>query len=156
VKAACQAVSQRIILAIGVASLCLGPAAAAQVGLSSGIAQVSLLARRSTQGALSAGATREVRRVGSVRETTATVRISANSGYRLAVRRAPGTDTRVWVKSIDGNFQELTGNTPVTVDRGTRSGREREREVQFRVEGPGSDRATLLPVFYDLVMSPTP
>ena len=155
VKAACQAVSQRIIIATAVAVLTLSPAVQAQVGLTSGVAQVTLLARRSPQGALSVGATRVVSRDGSVRETTATVRISANSGYWLAVRRSPAADARIWVRSIDGSFQELTRYTAVTVDRGAHTGGEQEREVQFRVQGPSSDRETPLPVFYDLIMSPT-
>jgi hypothetical protein len=156
VKPASLALSRRMSLAISIAILGPTSAAQAQVGLTSGVAQVTLVARSSPQGALSVGVTRDVSWEGSSRTMTAALRISANSGYRLAVRRSPDTAKRVWVKSIDGNFQELTGDTPVIVDRGAHTGGERAREVQFRVEGPRSDRPTPLPIFYELVMSPTP
>jgi hypothetical protein len=148
--------TSRIIAVLGVTALCFSQVAEAQVGLTSGLAQVTLVARRSPEGALPAvGLSRELGRRGSVREAVATVRITANAGYRLVVRHAPGTDARVWVTSMDGELQEVTRDSSVTVDRG-RGGDELEREVHIRVDGPGSNTSPgSLPVFYDLVMSPT-
>ena len=102
------------------------------------------------------GTTRELSRHGSVRESLATVRIVANAGYRLVVRRAPGAAARVWVKSANGEFQEVTSGSSVTVDRGEPNAGERESEVHIRVDRPGSDKIPdPPPVLYDLVMNPT-
>ena len=146
-------VDRRLMAIVAVAALCFPPVAEAQVGLSSGPAQVTLVARRSAQGSLgTVGTTRELSRRGSVREALTTVRLTANARYRLVVRRSPGTAARVWVRSIDGEFHEVTRDTPVTVDRG-RGGVEQERQVHIRVDGPDHSRGPL-PVFYDLVLSP--
>jgi hypothetical protein len=149
--------TRRIIAIIGVAALGFGQSAQAQVGLTSGLAPVTLLARRSPEGALpTVGTTQELSRHGSVREMLATVHLTVNSGYRLVVRRTPGADARLWVRSAGGEFQELTSDSPVTVDRDGLGGGLREREIYFRVDGPGSDSSLgPLPVFYDLVISPT-
>ena len=149
--------TRRIIALIGVAALCFSPAATAQVGLTSGLASVTLLARRSPEGALTTvGTARELSRHGSVREMLATVHITINSGYRLVARRSPGANARVWVKSMGGEFQELRSDSSVTVDRDGVGGGLREREIYFRVDGPGSSGSLgPLPVFYDLVVRPT-
>jgi hypothetical protein len=152
-----RATARRIIAITGAAVLCFSQVAKAQVGLTSGPAQVTLMARRSPQGSLPAvGIARELNRSGSVRETLTTVRIVANAGYRLVVRRAPSAQSRVWVRSADGEFQEVSRDSAVTVDQGGRGGGERESQIHFRVDGPGTDNIPgQPPVFYDLVMNPT-
>ena len=149
--------TRRLIAIIGVAALCFSPVAEAQVGLSSGLAPVTLLARRSPEGSLPTfGTARELSRHGSVREILATVHITTNSGYRLVVRRSPGAAARVWVRSMGGEFQELSSESPITVDRDGVGGGTLQRDVYFRVDGPGSNGSLgPLPVFYDLVISPT-
>lgn len=129
----------------------------AQVGLTSGTAQVTLIARIPPHGAIQAvSPERETRRVGAIRELSVRVRLSANIGYQLRVHRSGGASPRTWVRTAHGDFQELTAVGPVTVARDRHCAGQCEREVQYRIEIPeGVDVAEALPVRYEIAISPT-
>lgn len=143
---------------VTVLALASVPDLGAQVGLSSGIAQVGLVARIAPRAAIqqvSPGI--ETGRHGAGKELSVSVRLLANTGYRLVV---VGTETttgsRLWVRGADGEFQEIRSGTAVTVVRDARSAGEWEREVGFRTEGGTVDGAgDPLPVRYEMVINPT-
>lgn len=129
--------------------------AEAQVGLTSGAARVTLIARSAPQGSIPAvSAPERFAQVGSLRETAVNVKLSANTSYRLVVRGTAANGTKVWVRSVTGEFQELTEGTAVTVARDA-AAPGIEQQVQFRIEGSDGNAPGALPVRYDLVIAPT-
>lgn len=66
--------------------------------------------------------------MGSVRETSVAVRLSANTGYQLIVRGTGSPTSRVWVRATNGEFQELTAGSSVTVARDAHNAGRWERE----------------------------
>lgn len=147
----------RTLAFIGLAVLGLQRVSEAQVGLTSGVARVSLLARVAAQGSIhSISAPREILRLGELRELSSTVRLSANAGYQLQVRGIPGTVSRLWVQAANGEFRELAPGASVTVAENHQGTQEREREVRFRIEVPaGGTAPTELPMRYEMAISPT-
>ena len=126
-----------------------------QVGLSSGVAQVALVARAAPGASIQAvSQPREIGRQGDIRQAVATIRFSANSGYRLVVRSSEARPvSRVWVRSTDGTYQEVSAETGVSVDSGTHSTGE-VRGIYYRVESRTIETPLELPVRYDIVMDP--
>jgi hypothetical protein len=157
VRIARQALFTRTLTLLGLAVLGSPEASEAQVGLRSGVAQVTLLARVPAQGSIEGiSVPRETRRVGQVSEATGSVRLSANTGYQLQVRRIPGAPTRMWVQASNGTFQELTPGASITVAQDQQSAGETEREVRFRIEIPSNETApAALPVRYEMALKPT-
>jgi hypothetical protein len=128
---------------------------AAQVGLSSNLAQVALVAHVAPRASIeSVGALVETARIGQVREASATVRFATNTGYRLLVSsdRAE-TGRRIWVRAAGGEYRELTPGTAVTVARAKRVSGHWVREVNYRIES--ATDAVSLPVRYEIVVEPT-
>ena len=124
-----------------------------QVGITSGLTQVALVAHVAPRGSIQGvSAERETSRMGALREASVTVRMSANTGYRLIVRSAGASTSRIWVKSTTGEFQELTAGSSVTVARDTHTAGQLEREVQYRIESAGNSNS--LPVRYEIAISP--
>jgi hypothetical protein len=151
VGAAWRAVT-RTLLTLAVV-LPLPRVAQSQVGITSRLTQVALVAHVAPRGSIQAvSATRETGRVGGLRATSATVSISANTGYRLVVRAAGVPTSRIWVRAVSGEFQELTAGSSITVARGAHTAGQTEREVQYRLESAGSE--TSLPVRYEIAISP--
>src|SRR4051812_31075264 len=74
-------------LVLGWSTLIAAPRQAnAQVGLNSGLAQVALVVRVAPSAAIDfVGPARETGRQGTLREVSSTVKLSANSAYRLVV-----------------------------------------------------------------------
>jgi hypothetical protein len=97
-------------------------------------------------------AERETSRMGSIREASVMVRVAANTGYQLMVRGTAVADSRIWVRGVDGEFQELTAGSSVTVARGTHAAGQWDREVQYRIESAGDLNS--LPVRYEIALSP--
>lgn len=142
----------RILAALGVA-LALPGVAESQVGISSGVAQIALVAHVAPRGSIQdVSAERETGRMGSVREASVTVRVAANTGYQLVVRGTGVTASRIWVRGVNGEFQELTAGSSVTVARGTHAAGQWDREVQYRIESAGDLNS--LPVRYEIALSP--
>ena len=130
----------------------------AQVGLTSGMAQVALVTRVAPRGSIE-GVTphREIGRTSTVREAAVTVRLSANTGYQLVVRRTAAPVSRLWVRAASGEFQELKAGSAVTVAREPRGGGQSDRQVHYRIEATeGVERVMEpLPVRYEIAISPT-
>jgi len=129
----------------------------AQVGLSSGVAQIALIARLQPRGSIEGvSAQRETIGSGRVREATVTISVAANTGYRLVVRSLAASPSRIWVRSVTGAFEELKAGSAVIVATGDHQAGQWDREVVYRIE-PVSDEKPLapLPVRYELAISPT-
>jgi hypothetical protein len=131
--------------------------AQAQIGLNSALAQVALVARRSPTAALhTVGPVVEIGRRGTFQEVTVSLRLSANSGYRLRVHRNPdASPSRLWVRAVDGSYRELRPGMPVTVRRGGHASGGSESTVRYRLESPPGAQAIRLPVRYEVVVDPT-
>lgn len=149
---------------VAVAALVLSTPAAlnAQVGLASGGAQIALIARASPRASIrGAGSTRETGRSGALREHTVTLRLAANTGYRLVVVgtapvTAGETPLRLWVRAENGRFEELTSGAGVTVVRGRHAVGDWQPEVSFRSETSASGESSQpLPVRYEVRIDPT-
>jgi hypothetical protein len=84
-----------------------------------------------------------------------TLRISANSGYRLVVRGTGITpaEARIWVRSVSGEFQEVTNGSSVIVADDSHPVRDEERRLEYLRESSG-DPDLRLPLQYELQMSP--
>jgi hypothetical protein len=118
---------------------------------------VALVAQVPPRGSITGvGQARETARLGTVREGTVSVGISANTGYQLIVRGVQGATSRIWVRASTGEFQELKAGGAVTVVKEFRSGGELERSVQYRIEMPDGDNGgESLPVRYEIAINPT-
>jgi hypothetical protein len=152
----------RRLVALGI--LAVAPAALqAQVGLASGSARITLIARvapRASIGGVSPA--QETARQGTMKEGTVTVRLAANTGYRLVVvGTAPVSSndqsaSRLWVRAENGRFEELKSGTAVTVVRGHHADAASEPEVSFRSETSASGEGSqALPVRYEVRIDPT-
>lgn len=151
----------RGIIAVGV--LALGGAAPvqAQVGLASGAARITLVARVAP-GASIVGVTpaRSTAGPGGSRDETVGVRLSANSSYRLmVVGTAPASSPaeparRLWVQAENGPFVEVRSGAAVTVARGRHAVAE-EAKVVFRSETESIADSQVLPVRYEVRIDPT-
>jgi hypothetical protein len=143
---------------IAVAAFLSAETLQAQVGLSSGLAQVVLVARSAPHGSIgSVGAAVERANQGSIREVLVPVRISCNSSYRLTVIRTDVVDSsssKIWVRSAGGEFQRLErGASVLVVQRGNSGGG--NVDVQYRMEkGSGSGGIQAPPVRYELAITP--
>jgi hypothetical protein len=84
------------------------------------------------------------------------VKLSANTGYQLAVRAAERQASRIWVRSVTGQFQQLTRGSAVTVARDTHCAGEWEHEVHYRIEAEEKSDSSLytLPVRYEIAINP--
>ena len=143
----------RTVAALGVV-LALPGVAERQVGISSGVAQIALVAHIAPRGSIQGvSAERETGRMGSVREASVMVRVAANTGYQLVVRGIPVAASRIWVRGVNGEFQELTAGSSVTVAHGTHVAGQWDREVQYRIESAGDLNS--LPVRYEIAIDPT-
>ncbi|HEV2086082.1 MAG TPA: hypothetical protein VGR09_13475 [Gemmatimonadales bacterium] len=143
----------RTLAVLGVV-LALPGVAESQVGIPSGLVQVALVAHVAPRGSIqNVSAERETGRMGSVREALVTVRVAANTGYQLVVRGSAVAGSRIWVRGVNGEFQELTAGSSVTVARGTRAAGQWDREVQYRIESAGDLKS--LPVRYEIAINPT-
>jgi hypothetical protein len=142
-------------IALALVLLALPRVLEAQVGLTSGMAQVTLVARVAPRGTIQGvSPQRETGNSGSVRESSVTVRLAANAGYQLIVRGTATPTSRIWVRSANGEFQELRAGSAVVVARDPRGGGEWERSVHYRIETSGNG-APLLPVRYEIAIAPT-
>ena len=115
----------------------------AQVGITSGLAQVALVAHVPT-----AASMQEV----SVGRQTARILISANSGYRLMVKAVGVPTSRIWIKAANGEFQELTATASITVAREVYSAGQSEREIQYTIDSKGGTE--IIPIRYEIAINP--
>jgi hypothetical protein len=142
----------RTVVALGVV-LALPGVAESQVGITSGMAQIALVAHIAPRGSIQAvSAEQETARTGTVREASVMVRVAANTGYQLVVRGTAVAASRLWVRGVNGEFQELIAGSSVTVARGMHAAGEWDREVQYRIESAGD--LSSLPVRYEIALNP--
>jgi hypothetical protein len=136
----------------------------AQVGLVSRESRVALVAHVPAVASIrDVGALRVLRAQGSVQEAKVTLRIASNGGYRLLVLGTPNSTEslqrksgRIWVQGLDGSFQELKENSPVTVSHDRRHAGEWERDIVYRFETSGpADGIPSLPVRYEIAVNPS-
>lgn len=146
----------RRLAALGLLVVGVPATSQAQVGLASSGAQIALIARAAPGASISGvSPARQTARQGSLVESSAKVRLSANTGYRLVVvGTAPvnSAASRVWVRAENGRFEEIKSGAAVTVVRGPHGVAEWEPEVSFRSEASGSE---VLPVRYEIRVEPT-
>ena len=131
----------------------------AQVGLMSGLAQVTLVARVAPQASIEGlGPALEVGSQGTLREVSVAVGVAANTGFRLVVLRtdaeamASGRPSPLWVRAVNGDYQLLGHDLPIVVVREGPTPGQTEREVHYRVET--RDWLHSLPVRYEIVIDP--
>lgn len=130
--------------------------AEAQVGIRSGVGQVTLIARRAPEGSIQAVTpAQQTGRAGRMIEASTMVRLSANSGYQLTVRGIGTSSAGIWVRDVNGTYQELAGGSSITVARGSHTDGQWERQVHYRVEAAQNDElAGPLPVYYEMRINP--
>jgi hypothetical protein len=131
----------------------------AQVGITSGLAQVALVARSAPRGAIGRIGAQSERAVGgAIREFSVPVQVSANTAYRLLVIRTrptgatSGPAVQVLVRAADGEFKALEAGSPVVVARGKHQAGERHHEIVYRLQA--NDHAPALPVRYEIAINP--
>jgi hypothetical protein len=130
--------------------------AVAQVGLSSRSQAIALVARVPVRASLGGISLLQQKTSGQVRETSATVRLATNTGYRLVVKAATPSGSRTWVRGADGKFHELVAGAGIIVVQEPAGNGEREREIQYRVESRRIERTEdSPPVRYEIVVDPT-
>ena len=146
----------RRVLVLGVL-LAMPQAVEAQGGISSGIAQVALVARALPSGSVrSVSGERVTGRIGSLRESAVTLETTSNNGYSLVVRGAAQLGAAsVWVRALDGQFQELKSGASVTVAQELHGAGHLERQVQYRIDSSVGNGSAALPVYYELRINPT-
>jgi hypothetical protein len=147
----------RVTLAFGIGFLAFSRVATAQVGISSGIARIDLVAHVPARAEIKEVHPALHRRAGSLHETSVGIRLAANGGYRLLAKATTrGAGSRVWVRAVDGRFRELVPGAAIVVAQDPVGTAELERQVQYRVESNGKSSAKLAPpVRYDIVVNPT-
>src|SRR3954468_16389727 len=146
----------RATLALGLGSLAFVQVAVAQIGISSGVAQIALVAHVPARAEI-----REVRparhsQAGSLHETSLGLRLGANGGYRLVAKATNAAGARVWVRAVDGRFRELVPGAAIVVAQDPAGTQTLERELQYRVESTRWARTEPLPpVRFEIVVNPT-
>jgi hypothetical protein len=129
----------------------------AQIGLSSGPAQVALKVTSPARAALHpSGPLPEAIRLDGDGGATVRLHLSANSAYRMVVHRTDDDrSSRLLVRAADGAYHELRAGSPVVVQRGLQARDNAENSVRFRWEKRADPAALVLPVRYELVVDPT-
>lgn len=130
---------------------------AAQVGLGSKVAQVTLMVPVDLRASIP-GIGPVIRSSGSGAVTEASVKVSlwTNSGYRLVAVGLPlSRGSRLWVRSATGEMQQLVPGASVMVARERRAAGQLEREVSHRIESTAdAGEIEALPVRYEVVITP--
>jgi uncharacterized protein (DUF2235 family) len=137
-----------------IAASSLTGSAHAQVGLTSGLARVTLVARSALEGAVQSVST--VSGGANVpHDASLAIRMTANAGYSLVVRGVPSANTgRIWVRASTGEFQELKPGASVTVAREAQSTGTWEQQVHYRVDSTPGAKAGDVPVRLELRLDP--
>jgi hypothetical protein len=145
---AARAITATIVMTL-VSSLSLH----AQVGLSSGSAQVLLVARAAPHAALPSVSTpRKLEHRNGLTHASVNVHMSGNRGYRLVVRSDASSASRVWVRGLDAQYRELVPGIAVTVAE-EEAGRA-EHEVSYKLQTDAPRSSITLPVRYEILVDP--
>jgi hypothetical protein len=146
----------RLLTLVTLLGLGSAPRLQAQIGLSSGTAQVALMAHVPVRASIpGVSSVLQTSRKDRVSEGSVMVRFTANTTYRLLVR---GTDlhsnSRVWVRSGPGDYTEVKAGQSVTLVHGEATGGLSEREVSYRIES-AEEGVPGLPLRYEVVIDPS-
>jgi hypothetical protein len=147
-------IARRAVLVVGLIAAGAGRSEA-QIGLSSGVAQVVLMARAPVQGSIQ-GLFSEpgIGLPGGSSQGRITLHLSANTGYRLLARATDHSGgTRIWLRSVNGKMEEVTEATAVIVVDDAHPRGIAERRVEYRVDGVVGE-PDQLPVRYELQIKP--
>jgi hypothetical protein len=146
--------NSRVWTLLALAVLVFSRSAAAQVGLASSPARITLVAQVPARAAIEEAAIGQTR-VGAMQETTLTVHLAANSSYRLVVRGTSSGGRRVWVRAADGAYHPLVGGASVTVLQERRAGKEGEQKIRYRTESDSTQSSDPSPpVRCEVVVDP--
>jgi hypothetical protein len=145
----------RTATTVAVVLAAVAPGAVAQVGLSSRGQAISLVARVPVRASFGEESAPVEKTSGLMRETSVTVRLATNSGYHLLVKSAAPSRSRTWVRAADGQFHELVAGEGIVVAQDPAGSGEREREIQYRVEGGNQRTEVSPPVRYEILVDPT-
>jgi hypothetical protein len=153
------AVIRRVLILGWVATLAIAGVLQAQVGLSSGLAQVVLVARSAPRGSIdSIGLPVERANGGSTREVSVAVMVSSNTAYRLSVIRNDDRNSKwgdMWVRAAGGEFQSLERGSVILVARGQSDPAIGSLNVFYRLErGAPTGAIQAPPVRYELAITP--
>jgi ABC-type dipeptide/oligopeptide/nickel transport system permease subunit len=144
----------RVWTLLALALLVFVRSAAAQVGLASNPARITLVAQVPARASMEEAAIGQTR-VGAMQETTLTVHLDANSSYRVVVRGTDSAGRRVWVRAADGSYHPLVRGASVTVLQKRSVGKEGEQKIWFRTESDSTQSSDLSPpVRYEVVVDP--
>jgi hypothetical protein len=128
------------------------------VGLTSGLGQVVLVARSAPRGSIdSVGlpVERDSKRAG--REIAVTLKVSANTPYRLSVVGNGSKDAfygGIEVRGLSGVFQPVGRGTSVLVGRGQGEAGTGRLTLLYRVANSASGPIPAPPVRYELAIAP--
>jgi hypothetical protein len=153
------AVKTRALILGWMATLASAGVLQAQVGLSSGMAQVVLVARSAPRGSIdSIGLPVERATGGSTREVSVAVMVSSNTAYCLSVIRNDDQNSEwggMWVQAAGGEFQSLERGLSILVARGQSDPAIGSLNVLYRME-PGNPTGAIQapPVRYELAITP--
>ena len=151
-KAAQKTLTQ-IAMTLALVSLASGTAVA-QVGLTSGMSRVTLVARSVPQGSIrGVEQMRQTAVRGQMMEASATVRWSANAAYQVRVGGV-ANGSRIWVQDVNGQYQELTAGKKITVAKGTHTAAEAASEVHYRIDGATGQSDVSAPLYYEIAIDP--
>jgi hypothetical protein len=128
----------------------------AQVGISSRVSQVALIARVAPSASIRQEGPLVLRGTyGGSKELSVKLQLSANAGYRLvALATAPTSGAPLLVLDALGEYRELTPGIAVTVARDHRGRGEWLGEVRFRSQAAEVD-GKALPVRYEIRVDPS-
>jgi hypothetical protein len=132
--------------------------AEAQADLRSAPVSLALVARAAPRGSVRGlDEVRWSRRADGAREGTQVLRLSANTSYLVVVRGVPQPvrGSRTWIRSVNGQFQEVIPGSSVIVARGHGEGLELKHAIHYRIESPATGEPTQPPVTYELRIAPT-
>jgi hypothetical protein len=153
------AAGARTLLVSSMVSLALPAAVAGQVGLSSSLGQVVLVARSAVRGSIeSVGA--PVERTGNAadREISVAVGVTASAPYRLSVMRYDSKDSpsgRIQVRGLSGEFQKMEAGVPILVALGPGQSGTGRLTVLYRIQPSiPSGPALAPPLRYELAIAP--
>ena len=128
---------------------------AQQVGMRSTMVSVQLFATTAPRGSIDVVSEPVVTsRGGAARELVVTLQGSANTAFHIVVRGV--SDPRISVQDKDYRFHELQSDLPVTVVQRVRCDGSWESQVRHRIDTPENTEPVLLPVRYEMVLTPTP
>jgi hypothetical protein len=129
---------------------------AAQVGLGSKVAQVTLSVPIAPAASIPGIGPIHSSRSGTVTEASVKVSLSTNSGFRLMAVGLPSSrGSRLWVRSATGELKQLEPGASVMVAREQRAAGRLEREVSYRIESAAEEgEIETQPLRYEVVITP--